>query len=489
MYHLIRDPVHRTIPLSSDLREVVSHPLFQRLRRIRQTAFLNLVFPGATHDRFSHSLGAMHMAALLFDHAADDFNRNYGPKALQPDQRDYFRRLVRLAALLHDLGHGPFSHSLEGLSSAGRPIYPKREDFFSEGPIPNHWIAEKGLANNNQWLSKEVRHEELTIGFIAMMANEEGRIAGILAQDVASILCEWVSSSPEFENMDHVGPSGKWSLKNILKSTVSGELDCDRMDYLLRDSHFSGVPYGQYDKEMLLENVVWRKDPKHPKNLCIAIRPKALRAFEDFLISRYHMFLQLYSHKTVVGFDIILENALAELPNLYIHPELNDYASWSDEWLLRKILENRACTWGTFIKDRIPLKHLFTIPPKGQKEFKKFRKDFEISPGSTAWFPSLRSSNPEKDNTNKSPKLWWRNCISYLTKENRGNFPLHLDCGDKIIPLEEVSLLLKSNYTRRFEMTHVFCLRNEEKEAREWLSDNNFDKELQSKASPGLIGS
>ena len=490
MEHLIRDPVHHTIPVSSDERRVIDHPLFQRLRRIKQTAFLNSVFPGATHDRFSHSIGSMHMAGLVFDQVAEEFSSTYGPRAFQPNQKDYFRRLVRIAALLHDVGHGPFSHSLEGVHSAGRPIHPARSIFIEQSDVPAHWIDVKGPAVKEPWLSKPAHHEEFSIAILARMSDSDGRIAGLCAQDVAHLLTEWVCPTDEFTNMNRVGPSGKWNLKHALKALVSGELDCDRMDYLLRDSHYTGVPYGQYDKEMLVGNVLWRPDPLKANQLCVALRRKALHAFEDFLISRYHMFLQLYSHKTVVGFDVILENALAELPDFQIAPDLDEYVTWSDDWLLRKILENRSSRWGRHIADRLPLKHLFTVRQEHQKEFRKFIAPFERSQGTTAWFPSLKNRllKGGKKVSEDVPKIWWRDTISFLTKDERGSFPVFLEDNRKLVPVEDVSILLRSDYVRRFDMTHVYCLRDDSAKVVSWLVDKKVPESI-FKMPSGLISS
>jgi HD superfamily phosphohydrolase len=276
--------------------------------------------------------------------------------------------------------------------------------------------------------------------------------------------------------MDKVGPSGKWTMRQSLKSLVSGEVDADRMDYLLRDSLYTGVPYGQYDQEMLLENLLLRPDPEDKKQLCLALRRKALHAFEDFLISRFHMFMQLYSHKTVVGFDVILENAIAELPDFHIEPNLEEYLTWSDDWLLRKIIENRSSRWGMHIRDRMPLKHLFTLRQKEQKLFTDFIKPYELSTGTTAWFPSLKTKG--RSYKESVPKIWWRSSINFLTKGLRGHFPLYLEDKKRLIPIEEVSLLLKSDYVRKFEMTHVYCLRNDEDEVKSWLRKKGFSEDI-----------
>lgn len=485
MRHIIRDPVHHTIVLSADERQLIDHPLFQRLRRIKQTAFLSLIFPGSTHDRFSHSIGVMHMGGQIFDSIAEDFVDTFGPRALQPTQKEYFRRLIRLAALLHDIGHGPFSHSLEGVTHAGRTIHPTRKALFECGSIPNHWIDEKIFKLKGSWLDEPAQHEEFSIALIARIAEEKGgRIAGVWGQDIASLIADWVVSSNEFMDMDKLGPSGKWNLKPALKSMVSGEIDCDRMDYLLRDSLYTGVPYGQYDKDMLISNIIWRPHPDKPTQLALGIRRKALHAFEDFLTSRFHMFMQLYSHKAAVGFDIVLENALAELPDFHIHPDLKEYVTWSDDWLLRKILENRSSRWGAHIRDRVGLKHLFTVREEDQKLFEKFIKPYELSAGTTAWFPSLKTRNTERvaDVQGEStPKIWWRKSVNYLTKEKRGSMPLFIeDKLGNLIPAEEISLLLKSDFTRKFEMIHVYALRDEEKDARRWLISKQIPSKLYS---------
>ncbi len=484
MQHLVRDPVHHTIALSGDERRIIDHPLFQRLRRIKQTAFLDFVFPGATHTRFSHSIGVMHMAGQIYDHVTEDFVSTYGQRALQPSQRDYFRRLLRFTALLHDVGHGPFSHSLEGVTNRGRPIHPLRRKLLEDGDIPNHWLDGKSQVLKDVWLDRPAVHEEFSVALLAKMADSDGRIGGLYAQDIAALMTEWVNPTPEFREMDRVGPSGRWSLKAALKGLVSGELDCDRMDYLLRDSLYTGVPYGQYDKDMLVQNVVWRPDPEKPTTLTIALRRKALHALEDFLMARYHMFLQLYSHKTVVGFDVVLENALAELPDFQIAPDLEEYVTWSDDWLLRKILENRASRWGAHIRDRGPLKHLFTIRPEDRKAFDKFIRPFEHSEGTTAWFPTLKTKAPKGTGKGKGkeggdvPKLWWRHCVSYLTKGARGTFPVMIEDRRRLMPFEQLSTLFRSDFVRSTEMTHVYCLRDEERKVLPWLLENGVPESI-----------
>ncbi len=490
MEHLLRDPVHFTIPISHSERRVIDHPLYQRLRRIKQTAFLHLVFPGATHDRFSHSIGAMHVASMAYERIVDDFRRTFGPRSLTPDQKDYFHRLLRLTALLHDVGHGPFSHSLEGVTSAGKPIHPKRGDFLEESAIPNHWVKEKGLTTKKEFLEGRTYHEDFTLAIIAMMSDKDGFLGGLPAQDIAALLADWIEPTEEFKKMCKVGPSGKWNVQPVLKALVSGEIDADRMDYLLRDSHYTGVPYGQYDKEMLFDNIVWRPHPDNPTQLCVCVRRKALHAFEDFLISRFHMFLQVYSHKTVVGFDVVLENALAESQDFAIHPDLEEYVKWSDEWLLGRILEDRSSKWAAYIRDREPLKHLLTIRQEDRLSFRKFIGPYERSSGTTAWYPSLKNKQKAasaKKGSGEVPKLWWRDAVSYLTKGKRGEYPVFLEDRRRIVPVEQVSLLLKSDYVRKTEFSHVYCMRGEQDKVSSWLIRAGIPESLLDDSSKNLV--
>ncbi|MCQ2972811.1 MAG: HD domain-containing protein [archaeon] len=211
----IRDSVYGDISLNEFEVKIMDHKEFQRLRRVKQLGLINLIYPGANHSRFEHSLGTMHLGSKLSDE-------------LELNQDD--KELVRISALLHDIGHGPYSHVSEGVLS-----FP---------------------------------HEQLTEQVI-----KDSSITPLLEE--------------------------KFDLKEIIKiihgggylgPIISGELDVDRMDYLLRDSHYTGVAYGIIDYERIISN--YRLD----KSLYLDI--KGVQAAEGALVSRYFMYPSVYQHHT-----------------------------------------------------------------------------------------------------------------------------------------------------------------------------------------------
>lgn len=204
----IRCPVYGFIPLDEWERDIIALPAFQRLRRIRQLAWTDAVYPGAMHTRFEHSLGVMHMASQLYDgitgRCADVLRDEYRYDEAGTRR---FRKLIRLAALLHDVGHGPFSHAVEELA----PTYER------DGVMHRY------------------RHEEYSIAiirsaFASVIENHKANINyGIKIDEVVQLI-EGKASS---------GGAAIW------QDLISGQLDADRMDYLLRDSHHAGVDYGK----------------------------------------------------------------------------------------------------------------------------------------------------------------------------------------------------------------------------------------------------
>ncbi|MGZ7070053.1 MAG: HD domain-containing protein [Methanobacterium sp.] len=212
---LIRDSVHGNLYLDEFEIKLLDTPQMQRLRRIKQLGFTNLVYPGANHTRFEHSIGTMHIASQIADNIE-----------LEEDHK----KMVRCAALLHDVGHAPFSHVSEGVLDSS--------------------------------------HEYLTCKLI-----EESQISSILREIF----------DPQ-EIIDII--NGKGHLGQI----ISSELDADRMDYLIRDSHYTGVAYGMIDTGRLIHSI------KLEENLII--ESKGIQAAESALIARYLMYPSVYQHHT-----------------------------------------------------------------------------------------------------------------------------------------------------------------------------------------------
>src|SRR5438093_6299637 len=272
----IRDPIHGAIELTADERALIDSPQYQRLRNVKQLGFADLAFPGATHTRYAHGLGAMAMATKLFDALAPQLQ-------LEPADRDRFRQTLRLAVLFHDLGHPPLSHATEA-------IMPPIGDLN----VPA-WAREPG--------DRRAGHEDYTLKLLldsALSAEIRRRFSsrGIEPEHVAGLICGRASPGA------YPYRSGGHDLLPILRQIVSGELDADRMDYLQRDSFFTGVNYGKFDADWIVQNLA---AVEREGRVYLALLHRAVLAFEDFLLSRCHMFLSVYFHSTSVGYEVLLQ--------------------------------------------------------------------------------------------------------------------------------------------------------------------------------------
>jgi HD superfamily phosphohydrolase len=252
----IRDPVHgfvRADPLETAL--INSRPV-QRLRFIHQLGFTFLVFPGAEHSRFGHVIGAMHLAGRVYDALCSKSNGMLPGESRAPE-----RRLTRVAALLHDLGHAPFSHSAE--------------DLFAE----------------------RIDHEEMTRRLLGSAEIEEifaRHGEGLGTADVRRLL-----------------RGGGTPTERLLAKIVSGELDVDKMDYLLRDSLFCGVRYGTYDLERLLDTMLPIEDPQTGE-WGVGVDEGGVHALEALVMARYYMFTQVYFNATGKALELHLNEWLEE---------------------------------------------------------------------------------------------------------------------------------------------------------------------------------
>lgn len=238
----IRDSVYGDISLNNFEVRIMDMPQFQRLRRIKQLGLISLIYPGATHTRFEHCVGTMNLASKL-SHELD----------LAQDEIE----LVKVSALLHDIGHGPFSHVSEGVLS--------------------------------------VPHEELTKYVVTKTSMRDLLEEKFNVKDIVDIV----------NGKGHLGP------------IVSGELDVDRMDYLLRDSHNTGVAYGVIDYERIISNL------KLEDGLILDI--KGVQAAEGALVSRYFMYPSVYQHHTTRIVNSMFRRALQKVFDEGILDEKNIY--------------------------------------------------------------------------------------------------------------------------------------------------------------------
>lgn len=273
----IRDPVHVSIPFDLVERTILDHPFVQRLRRIRQLGFAHIPFPGATHTRFSHSIGVMHLTGKVFDIIFRD-----QPFASR-EEYNQFRYCVRLAALLHDVGHGPYSHSVE----------------FAMPMVST-------LPGSSVKIDRQASHEDYTIAIITQTSIKE------LIQENFSFTAHHVAAliDPEIVVTDDFFITKGFDLRPLFSQLISSNLDMDRSDYLVRDSLFTGVKYGQVDVSWLHNHL--SRTTLYDNQVCLAMHRRALYAFDHFLISRYHMFLMVYFHKRSTAMEVMLKEFIQQ---------------------------------------------------------------------------------------------------------------------------------------------------------------------------------
>ncbi|MFW5845438.1 MAG: HD domain-containing protein [Planctomycetota bacterium] len=323
----IRDPIHGSIVIDELERRVVDHPWFQRLRHIRQLGFVSLVYPGAVHDRFQHSLGVMHLAGSMWQQLlaqSPEFDAS-----LTAAHRDHALLLLRLAGLLHDTGHAPFSHTAEA-------FLPPR----SQLDLPWSWYRE-GCAPA---ADSQASHEDLTLALVQGL-QREGVLAAEIAQDVAAIICPDIRPGGMLQDLAAV--------RGILTSLISGELDADRCDYLLRDSHYTGVSYGVYDLPRLLHCLRVIDGPDGPE---LGLDLHGVHPLESLLLARYHMFLQVYFHKTPPAFEYYLSQAVAHDEIVFSIDSLASLVEQRDDTVLGVLYaaEKAGHPWSSRIVRREP---------------------------------------------------------------------------------------------------------------------------------------
>lgn len=302
-----RDPIHGFIEVSDLELKIVDSAPFQRLRNIKQLATTYLVYPGAEHTRFGHSLGVMHLATKAFESAVENYSKTHAEPLFDEVTQAWYRQILRLIALTHDLGHAPFSHGSEGL--------------FGEGTVHEDY-TKKILYET------EIAQQIKAIGEDFQAKHSVGKEYSITPQLLWLI---YGQKNPELDPQ-YIMPDFKF-----LKSFMDSELDCDKMDYLLRDSYYCGVNYGKYDLNRLLSSLsVYTKKDHHIMQL--AVERGGIHAFEEFVIARYFMFIQVYFHKTRRYLDILLVQNIANvLPDNRYPEDVNEYLALDDLTVIDRI--------------------------------------------------------------------------------------------------------------------------------------------------------
>jgi hypothetical protein len=270
---IIRDPIHGFIEYNELEEKIINTRVFQRLRNIKQLAFAHYVYPGALHTRFDHSLGVIHLA-------------NKMAKRLFTGE-GYRERIetIRLAGLLHDIGHGPFSHVSEQLLEENTS---NLDDLKKEYKAANaHELMSILIIQYHDEIDDILNDKSIKEGVIQLIKESENS-EGFLEKDI-----------------------------------VSGPLDADKLDYILRDSYFAGVKYGVFDIEKLIESMV--PIPISSTEKRVGIREEGVFALEQFLLANYHMKMQVYYHSIrriadamlIRGINLAIEDGAEEIRELF----------------------------------------------------------------------------------------------------------------------------------------------------------------------------
>ena len=297
MFDIIRDPLWNNIILDDLAIRLVDTRAFQRLRYVRQLGLAYLVYPGATHTRFEHALGAWHLAGRTIEllQARGDLKR-------QPEGE---ARVVAVAALLHDIGHYPFSHALEEIGA------------------PHH---------------EDVAGALLTRGEIADVLRET------ISKDAPERVVELIR--------------GKST--NPLQGLISGSLDLDKIEYLKRDALMCGVPYGEIDVDRLIHSLTLVTDPASGRAV-IGVSEKGLAALESLLFAKYQMYRNVYWHHAVRSATAMYKRLVADAIEGGAL-RVGELASFSDEALLHQLEERAPSPLLRGLRERRLFKRAFECP-------------------------------------------------------------------------------------------------------------------------------
>lgn len=416
--HEIRDPLHVFIRLDSDERKVLNSRPFQRLRYIHQLGLTYLLYPGATHRRFEHSLGVMELAGRVYDTVTEPFNishdsiRNVVPEH-NSYEHQYWRRVLRMAALCHDIGHLPFSHTAEDL-------------------LPEGWD-----------------HERLTLEIIR--SNELESIwkdIKIQSDDVAKLA---------------IGPkkykeSSFTDWEAILSEIIIGDaFGVDRMDYLLRDSHHAGVSYGKFDYYRLIDTIrILPKEEDGSEEPALGIEEGGLHSAEALVLARYFMYTQLYFHHVRRIYDIHLRDFLKKwLPGGCLPIEIEEHLQMTDNELSVELCKAARHE-----------KHLWHDPARRIINREHFRLLYQRNPNDIP-------KNPESGRLifDAACKKFGEGNVRYDTYKQKGsglNFPV-LSIDGRIISSLALSEALKN--VPIVAIDYVFINPDHRKDAEKWLKE------------------
>ena len=423
----IRDPIHVFVRLDNHEREVLNSLPFQRLRHIHQLALTYLIYPGATHKRFEHSLGVMELAGRVFDvvtnaHNSSDEIRKLLPPLNDPDELRYWRKAVRMAALCHDIGHLPFSHAAE------------------KDLLPDGWD-----------------HERLTRQLI-----EHSEMRTIWDQITPPLRCRDVVKLA-------VGPKKAKDIsysywEALLSEIIVGDaFGVDRMDYLLRDSLHSGVAYGRFDHYRLIDTLRILATPAAGSDggtgeAALGVEEGGIQSAEALMLARYFMYSQVYFHPVRRIYDVHLKDFLKEWLNGGVFDtDIPKHLEITDNEITAAIWEAAADS-----------SKAGNVHAKRIVHREHFKLVYQRNPGDVAINPEAGASvfRALQDHFGSDHFRYDR----YMQEGGAPDFPVRLR-NDQIVSSLAISHAL--NHLPVVSVDFVFANRNFIGEVKEWLKTNH----------------
>ena len=424
----VRDPIHVFARLGGDESKLVDSAPFQRLRHIHQLALTYLVYPGATHKRFEHSLGVMELAGRIFDIVTDQANltdeiRRALPPVEDRDEVRYWRRVLRLAALCHDIGHLPFSHAGESEL------------------LPEGWD-----------------HERLTLALI-----ESDEMAKIWNEFSPPVRVEHIAKIA-------VGPKKAKGLdfthwEAILSEIITGDaFGADRIDYLLRDSHHVGVAYGRFDHYRLIDTMRILIRPEDEDGEAgepeLGIEEGGIQSAEALMLARYLMYSQVYLHPIRRIYDIHLVDFFREWLNGGMFPtNTAGHLAITDNEATARLLKaagNVRCKGHRHARRIVNRQHF-------KRLYQRSPNDKEINPeAGTVVFDALKSEFGGEH----------FRFDQYRQRAARPDFPVRRRDGPTASSL---SLSQTLNQLPAVAVDQVYSSREKYEAAHNWLADNRYD--------------
>lgn len=368
---VFRDPLYGYIEVNyAVILELIDAKEVQRLRRIRQLSGVSMVFPTAEHSRFTHALGSYQMANLVLKNVE-------GANLLS----EYEQLLLLIAALLHDIGHGPYSHAFEQVLS--------------------------------------VPHEEMTARIIE---NKDGEIFKILKNN-------------EIDPKDVANIIRKQSQYKVVEKLISSQLDVDRMDYLPRDAYFTGATYGTIDRNRILRSLVITNND-------VYVKVKGVHSIESYLMSRYHMYFQVYYHPVARAYELLLEKIYLRikdltLANININANIESFLTFiKDNHNINEYIELDDNYVNGLVKQLTKSEdEILNILANALENRKLFK------------YIELTDDNIDISKYNKSKYFYSESEVSataYLAQTSEKNKIKLINPDNRIISLEEYSPIIKS---------------------------------------------